>query len=107
MRNDRDHITALTWLVLVAAGVAWAAWYMVRRFDLLHPKLLGLLALPLLLGLLHLWRLRRGQALVPLPTLQVLANGPADAMALAPAAAPCCWVERPCCCWPCAPAEPR
>jgi Ca-activated chloride channel family protein len=81
MRKDRDHIAALAWMALAVLGVALAGWYMAREFDLLHPGLLWLLALPALLALVHLLRMRKRHAQVPLPTLRVLAKGPMDLLA--------------------------
>ncbi len=79
--RERDRIWALVWLALAAGGVGVAAWYMVRRFDPLHPGILWVLVVPLILGILHLWRLRKRASQVPLPTLRTFALGSADLLA--------------------------
>lgn len=83
MRTDRDRNSELFWLVLSAVTVAVAALYMLRRYEPAHPQVLWALALPLLLAVLHFLRQgRRDTPHVPLPTLAVLAKGPADIRAM-------------------------
>ena len=81
MRNDRDNITVVFWLVLAAVAIVIAGWYMFRRYDVLQPKFLIGLGFVLLLGVLYLWRTKRRTPQVQLPTLGALINGPTDLFA--------------------------
>ena len=82
MRSDRDKIAGPFWLIIGAVCVAFAGWYMFRRFDVLHPRSLIGLVVVLFLGALHLWRTKRRTPQVLLPTLGALVNGPMDTFAL-------------------------
>ncbi len=82
MLRDRDGNIMLIWLVLAALGVAAASYYLTAQRELAHPRLLLLLIPVWVTAVLYVLRARSNRATVPLPTLNVLANGPLDPLTL-------------------------
>jgi Ca-activated chloride channel family protein len=82
MRNDRDRLAMLAW-VLVALGLATGALiHMLRSFEAQHPHLLWALGLVVLLGAWYVIGSRTRHPQVRLSTLGAIAHGPTDVLAL-------------------------
>jgi Ca-activated chloride channel family protein len=78
MRIDRDTALEAGWSLLALAGVALLARWMLVRYEAANPELLWTLALLPALAALALWRRRRTQVRIPLPTIGSVANMFAD-----------------------------
>lgn len=82
MRNDRDRLTALVWVLLALAAATGAVLYMLRSFEALHPRMLWGLPVVVLLAAWYVWRSGARHARVKLSTLGALAKGPTDMLAM-------------------------
>ncbi len=82
MRNDRDHLTALVWVLMALAVAAGAVVYMLRTFEALHLRMLWALATVAVLAVWYVLRSGSRHARVTLSTLGAVTKGPTDVLAM-------------------------
>jgi Ca-activated chloride channel family protein len=81
MRIDRDTALEAGWSLAALVGVALLARWMLVRYEAADPELLWTLALLPALAAHALWRRRRTQVRIPLPTIRSVSHVNADPVA--------------------------